>query len=291
MTRRTAEWQTRECAGCGKPLRRQVSQYRGRHWYCGPSCKALHQPSPIIITGAGKDTQPCPNCGKPVTKYLSQIRSGAGWACSRRCSATVAGKRRAASGQWKQPRRPRTGSIVSCVSCGTEFYQGPKEHRKYCSIACHNAGQTVERIIKECQQCSKQMQLVPSKKSQRFCSQSCSALAKLARPTGRLHNGKPVVRLASGYLTVWEPNHPTAWKNGRMFEHRLVMEKHLGRLLKADEHVDHINGVKDDNRIEQLQILSPQAHSVKSNTEQKAKLELSLLEELQEYRRRFGPLE
>ena len=56
-----------------------------------------------------------------------------------------------------------------------------------------------------------------------------------------------------GYVAVWNPKHPFS-KNGYVMEHRLVMEKHLGRYLKPEEVVHHKNRIKNDNRIENLQL-------------------------------------
>src|SRR5664280_33785 len=51
-------------------------------------------------------------------------------------------------------------------------------------------------------------------------------------------------------------------------EHRWVVERQLGRRLLRSEQVHHINGVKYDNRPENLQVLSPTAHSAISAKKQ-----------------------
>lgn len=57
-----------------------------------------------------------------------------------------------------------------------------------------------------------------------------------------------------GYRLIMAPDHPNAHKSGYMFEHRLVMEKHLGRLLEKHETVHHKNGKRDDNRLSNLEL-------------------------------------
>ena len=57
-----------------------------------------------------------------------------------------------------------------------------------------------------------------------------------------------------GYIYKLCPSHPFANCQGYVFQHRLVMEEHLGRYLKPKEVVHHINEIKTDNKIENLKL-------------------------------------
>jgi len=72
-----------------------------------------------------------------------------------------------------------------------------------------------------------------------------------------------------GYIMIRKPNHPSSWKNGYIKLHRLIMEKYLGRYLKEDEHIHHINGDKKDNRIDNLQLTNSSEHRKTHNIKDK----------------------
>jgi len=80
--------------------------------------------------------------------------------------------------------------------------------------------------------------------------------------TGDNHwNWKGGIRRTGGYLYIKAPDqHPLTQTGGFVAEHRLVMEKKLGRYLTKEEEVHHINGIKDDNRFENLELVVKKIH-------------------------------
>lgn len=84
-----------------------------------------------------------------------------------------------------------------------------------------------------------------------YCSTKCSNRLKNnpAWKGGRIKN-------FLGYLKINSPNHPFRMENAYVYEHRLIVEKYIGRYLKNSEIVHHINKDRTDNRIENLMVIN-----------------------------------
>ena len=74
------------------------------------------------------------------------------------------------------------------------------------------------------------------------------------------HNRKPEVwwTTKQGYINgrVWVDG-----KQRNVKQHRWIMEQAIGRRLEAHEDVHHLNGVKNDNRLENLRLIHHGEHS------------------------------
>lgn len=68
-------------------------------------------------------------------------------------------------------------------------------------------------------------------------------------------------RKPTGYVREFSPDHPNADKKGYVFQHRLVMECLIGRLLDREELVHHRNHVRHDNRAENLEVMGRPEHA------------------------------
>lgn len=121
----------------------------------------------------------------------------------------------------------RTGIYEKCLACPNQVYSRPSRKQKYCSLVCRDKNW------------SEWVQSRRGKKNKFWKG-------------GRAYIGKYV------YVKAYE--HPYRNSGNYMAEHRLEMEKKIGRYLTANEEVHHVNGIKDDNRITNLEIVLKNAH-------------------------------
>lgn len=87
-------------------------------------------------------------------------------------------------------------------------------------------------------------------------------IAKKKFESGRLapnwKGGRKISK--KGYIMIYKPNYPYSMPDGYVYEHRYIIEQHLGRPLKSDEVVHHKNFNKHDNRLSNLMLLTNSEH-------------------------------
>lgn len=85
------------------------------------------------------------------------------------------------------------------------------------------------------------------------CLRAESAAARCGSNNHFWKGGRSVDK-RSGYVSLSGQEYPSTVKRYSEAEHRIVMARHLGRPLMDFEEVHHINGVRDDNRISNLEL-------------------------------------
>jgi hypothetical protein len=123
--------------------------------------------------------------------------------------------------------------------------------------------QIIKLYEKTCRWCDKTFKIrwLSVYKSKTYCSKECQKASYRVNPmlcrTGKANPGwKGGISKHGGYIRINLGKH----NGGRIFEHRIVMEKMLRRKLTKDEGVHHKNGVKTDNRRSNLALITFKTH-------------------------------
>lgn len=220
-----------------------------RRRYCSCSCKVQGQ--------LKKKLRRCGHCGIEYEKHRKSTARFCSWHC------------------YYLSRKPNK----SCEVCGNTV---ALSRYRFCSQQCF-LRRPRKGKQKACEQCGKSIWVEPHQINKRFCSRNCLTESKRLKGPGAKH------KRADGYIAVYYPTHPDCKAQGFILEHRLVAEQKYGRRILKSEQVHHLNHIRDDNRPENLEVISPSDHSRISNARGKS-LRQAMKAELEEYRRRFGPL-
>jgi hypothetical protein len=122
-------------------------------------------------------------------------------------------------------------------------------------------------MTKKCKTCGKEYISFPCRKNSKYCSYACNnqkkpgTFVKGHKWVGKIKTARRI--MSHNYIEIYSPKHPNKTVRNCVLEHRLVMEKHIGRYLKKGEIVHHINGNRQDNRIKNLKLFKTQADHVR----------------------------
>lgn len=166
--------------------------------------------------------------------------------------------------------RIKYGREISCEYCGKVSYFSPsrlKYKKHFCSKVCKSKSLLKEKVILKCDSCDIEFGVHLSteywnkirNRKHRFCSRKCETTYLQGERSPGWTGGR--FRNDRGYILIYNKDHPRPVARGYVYEHILVVENILGRYLLLDEHVHHKNGVRDDNRIENLEILTSSKHA------------------------------
>ncbi len=135
---------------------------------------------------------------------------------------------------------------------------------------CQGCGKLVDPRSKCCYQCN-------AKLREQVMTET-SKVARRVKQTGeRGHNWRGGRRILGGYVLIYCPEHPRADKRHYVPEHWLVWEKAHGKPLPKGWIIHHLNGIKNDNRLCNLQALPNKKHYLVLQSKAKRIQELEAL--------------
>ncbi|MES2875418.1 MAG: HNH endonuclease [Bacteroidota bacterium] len=137
--------------------------------------------------------------------------------------------------------------MIICKNCGKEFV--PVKDAVYCEPKCYYI--VYRKSFKEQRPEAYKIRLDQQNKRRREMVRERLGLP-LDSPCLTL-SGRGY-KIKEGYRYILKKGHPNAAKSGYIAEHVFFMSNHIGRPLFPKETVHHKNGIRDDNRLENLEL-------------------------------------
>ena len=178
------------------------------------------------------------------TRQCKKCRNGGYLACCIQCSKSLKGLRRKSYCSLKCLAIHRLGGIGSKHGRLTVIeYAGQKEGKNAASMV---------KCLCDCGNYS----TIEYGNIMSGGTRSCGCWRGEHLGKGENHPGWKGGRhiLKNGYVSVHHPEHPNAYADGTLLEHTYVMSQFLGRGLLKTEQVHHVNGIRSDNRLENLEL-------------------------------------
>jgi hypothetical protein len=227
--------ESRTCAHCGL----EFVTHRPSAKFCSVACRSRARAKAQVEAS-------CVGCGNPFV-----VKEAGHRFCSHSCAATKMHAERAVTTHDDSLLVNRDNPRFTKDESGQWWYQtgNAARTRAYIYVCRECRGQYLASIFHK-----------GTKKG--FCSRGCASTAwhranpdRFKRDNSKRWKGGRR-RTPKGYVAVHCPGHHSIKFGARLYvlEHRLVMEAHLQRPLKDTERVHHLNGIRDDNRIENLEL-------------------------------------
>jgi hypothetical protein len=147
---------------------------------------------------------------------------------------------------------------IYCIYCGKKT---DRENGVCCSKCLkERARDTIQRYRKKHLERIKEAKRRCAKKNPQLCvdcgKEICPESIRCRQCSFKNRSRKIKTIDKSGYVLVYRPKHPYANEKGYVREHRLVVEKKIGRFLNKEEVIHHINGKKAENSLKNLMLFS-----------------------------------
>jgi hypothetical protein len=248
------------CDNCAKDFQKEPNRIaRSKNNFCSSQCK-----KDFPVTNPPKITIECAFCKNIFSRKESETKRSKKIYCSHECSN----------------RGKRKRSLVCCAICERSFEKHDKDIKRsnghYCSRECWNKKRAERNIL--CIQCNLIIDTSTTRYSKKYCKVCYAARYKEKYPESYNKHEKHKVRIkrnlpldhpplrinhvgqegwftANGYRKIYRKGHPNSKdKNGSILEHVYVMSEFLGRPIQKHENIHHKNGIRYDNRIENLEL-------------------------------------